>query len=336
MKRTIYLVLGMLMVAAVTTAQVQTTNQQSPMQIEQSLANRPGIDPDLMTQMQTNLEKCVALGMGTDQVNLLFDVQGNWDNERAREMLARQQQILTMSEQGLPTSPMLDKMSEGHMKNIPMPQMDRVLDQVQANIQTAHTHMMQALAGGVSGSQSPAGLQQANSDLARCLWDGLQESDLSTLGEHARMRAQNSNCDMSDYVAASQAATRFMGSGMDHDQAVNMAGDAIMQGYSPEQMGTMGSMMMASDDNSEHHQEMMAQMQTWVHDGMSWDEMTEHMIEGGWMGPADMMGPGGCNPMDNMGMSGPGHDGGMMGGGDHDHDGMGGGDGGGMGGGHNS
>ena len=45
------------------------------------------------------------------------------------------------------------------------------------------------------------------------------------------------------------------------------------------------------------------------------------MMEGGWMGPADMMGAGGHHGMDNMGMSGPGHDGGMHGDDDGEHDG---------------
>jgi hypothetical protein len=98
-------------------------------------------------------------------------------------------------------------------------------------------------------------------------------------------------------------------------------------GYSAADMRTMGFMMMSGSGGEGHHAEMVNHMQEWVHEGMSMDEMTHHMMEGGWMGPADMMGAGGHHGMDNMGTSGPGHDGGMHGG-DDGHGGMDGGDGG--------
>jgi hypothetical protein len=202
--------------------------------------------------------------------------------------------------------------------------MEHVLEQTGNNIRNTHHMMMGAIEGGVQPPPTSAGMHEANSHLAHCLWDGLTEGDMEQIRERSMNRAHDGGCTTDEFVAACQAATRFVHGGMSHDQGVHMAGEAMHNGYSAADMRTMGYMMMSGSGMEDHHAEMMGHMQGWIEEGMSMDAMTHHMMEGGWMGPADMMGAGGTGHMDNMGTGGPGHDGGM--GGDHGHGGMGGGD----------
>jgi hypothetical protein len=44
--------------------------------------------------------------------------------------------------------------------------------------------------------------------------------------------------------------------------------------------------MMSGSGGEGNHAEMVGHMQEWVREGMNMDEMTHHMMEGGWMGTA--------------------------------------------------
>ncbi len=295
-------------------------------QIRENINNDPGLDRPQRERMMSNLEGCVQHGMNMEQVQALFPIGGEHGTGHAEQMLAMQDRVLGLADMDLPVGPMMGKIMEGRMKHVPSDRMERVLEQTGDNIRFSRRMMVDAIEGGVQGPGTHEGMHAANSELAHCMWDGLREQDMERLREQAMHRARDGGCSMDEFVAASQAATRFSHGGMNHDQAVSMAGEAMHNGYSADDMRTMGYMMMSSTEMGDHHTEMMDHMEGWISEGMSMDEMTQHMMEGGWMGPADMMGAGGHNGMDNMGWGGPGHDDGMHGGGGHG--GMGGGDGG--------
>ncbi len=292
-------------------------------EIRENIRQHSGLDEAQREQMMANLDRCLDQGLSADQVQTLFPAADFADQDRAQYMLAHQNRILGVGEAGLPMEPMMEKMREGRMKRVRPQMMDRVLAQTDHNIRIADRVMRETIAGGVRPAGRNGEMSDAVVDLSRCLWDGLQEQDMEHLGENARLRARDGGCGLDEFVAANQAATRFAQSGVDREHAVNMAAEAMHNGYSAQDMRTMGDMMMTSAHMDGDHQTMMDSMDDWIHEGVSMDEMTEHMMDGGWMGPADMMGPGGHHPMNDMGMGGAGHDGGM--GGDHDHGGMGGG-----------
>ena len=296
-------------------------------QIREQIEAHPEMDGPQREHMRNNLDTCLDHGMNGEEIHALFPLAGSQGHGNAGQMLAMQDQVLGLVDLDLPREPMMRKIMEGRMKNVPADRLEQVLVQTGNNIRHSHHMLVSAIEGGVQAPHSGSGMHHANSELAHCLWDGLSEDGMDQIRERATNRAHDGTCTADQFVAACQAATRFANGGMDHDQAVHMAGEAMYNGYSAADMRTMGFMMMSGSGGEGHHAEMVSHMQEWVHEGMSMDEMTHHMMEGGWMGPADMMGAGGHHGMDNMGMSGPGHDGGMHGG-DDGHGGMDGGDGG--------
>jgi len=301
---------------------------------------REHVDSDLgMTgpqreQLMENFDNCIRHGMTADQIQALFPAEGGRGSEWADHMLAMQTHVLGLVDDNLPVDLMMEKILEGRTKHVSPGLVGRVLEQTRHNVRYSWGIMMGAMEGGVHGPRTDSGLHEANCEFARCLWDGLTEQGLDQLQDRARLRARDGSCSMDELVAAAQAATQFAHHGIDHDQAIHVAGEALHAGYSAAEMRTMGYMMMSGHGMEGHRSEMMDHMHEWIGEGMSMDEMTRCMMEGGWMGPADMMGAGGHHDMDSMGWSGPGHDGDMHGDG-HDHGGMGGGghDDGGMGGG---
>jgi len=286
-------------------------------QIREQISSDPGLDRHQRERMMTNFDRCFQHGMTMEQVQALFPSQGMHGTDNAEHMLAMQDRVLGLADMDLPVGPMMGKIMEGRMKHVPAERMDRVLMRTGENIRFARGMMTGAIEGGVGSPGTHGQMHDANSELAHCMWDGLTEQDMERLQERAMDRARSGGCSMDEFVAASQAATRFTHGGMDHGQAVSMAGDAMHHGYSADDMRTMGYMMMSGSEMGEHHTEMMGHMEGWISEGMSMDEMTQHMMEGGWMGPADMMGAGGHHGMDNMGWGGPGHDDGMHGDGGH-------------------
>ncbi len=309
--------------------ETQNSDRQWVRDIRQNIEQHSPADSPQSDQLMANLDRCLNQGMNSEQVQTMFSA-GDFDNpDQVRDMLAHQDRILVVGEAGLPMEPMMEKFREGHMKHARAEMMDRVLAQTDHNIRVSDRVVRETVAGGVHPSGHPGEINSAIVDVSRCLWDGLHEEDLEHIGQNARMQSRNGGCGLGEFVAANQAATRFTQSGMQRHQAVVMASEALHNGYSAQEMHTMGDMMMTGTHWDGDHQEMMDNMGDWIHQGMSMDEMTEHMMDGGWMGPADMMGPGGSHPMNDMGWGGAGHHGGMgddgMGGGMGD-DGMGGGD----------
>ncbi len=286
-------------------------------QIREHINRDPGLNEQMREQVMSNLEACFRHGLSIEEIQALFPVEGIQGTDHAEQMLAMQDQVLGLADSGLPVGPMTAKIMEGRMKHVPAERMGPVLEQTGNNIRLSRRVMMEAIAGGVRGPGAGSDMHEANSQLAHCLWDGLTEQDLEQLREAAMNRARDRGCSMDEFIASAQAANRFAHGGMSREQAVNMAGEAMHNGYSADDMRAMGYMLMSGSEMGEHHTEMMNNMQHWIGEGMSMDEMTRHRMEGGWMGPADMMGPGGHNGMDDMGWGGPGHDGGMHDDGDH-------------------
>ena len=282
-------------------------------EIGRDIADYPGTDGPIRERMMNNLGECFRHGMTDGQVRALFPEAGSSGTAHVEAMLAMQDRVLDLADRDLAIEPVMDKIMEGRTKHVPYDRLEPVVDRLGHSLQVSHRIMMEAIDDGVTRPATRDGMHDANRDLARCLWDGLGEHDLEHLAEQARVCARDRDCHTDDLVAASQAATRFTHSGMDRAEAVTMAGEAIRNGYSAASMRAMGDMMVGAAAMNEHHAEMTNHMREWIHEGMSMDDMTRHMMEGGWMGPADMMGPGGHNPMDNMGGGGPGHHGGMGG-----------------------
>lgn len=293
-------------------------------QISDQINQAPALNQQVRERMMNNLEASFQHGLSIEEIRALFPEEGIRGTDHAEQMLAMQDHVIGLADMDLPVGLMMEKLMEGRMKHVPAGRMEPVLEQTANNIQLSRRMMIGAMEGGVRAPGTDAEMQEGNSALAHCLWDGLTEQDLERLREQAMDRARDRGCSMDEFVASAETANRFAHGGMNHDRAVAMAGEALQNGYSADDLRTMGYMMMSGSEMGEHHAEMMNRMQSWIGEGMSMDEMTRHMMEGGWMGPADMMGPGGHNGMDDMGWSGPGHDGG----GSHedgDHGGMGGG-----------
>jgi hypothetical protein len=149
------------------------------------------------------------------------------------------------------------------------------------------------------------------------MWRGLREDDLDQLRVQARDRARERDCSTVELAAAAETATDLIDSGIGHDQATDVMGAALKQGYSAREMRELGHAVRVTAQRGGPPEEMVGWVQSRLRSGDPMQRMVREMMNHGWLGPRDMSGPGGNSPVDNV-VGGPGrHGGGDRDGGGH-------------------
>jgi hypothetical protein len=258
----------------------------------------------LRQRLRQNLRSCWRHGLSGQEMAALFPEAELGSVDRARGLLAVQDRVLDTAAQDLPVGLMIGKLQEGRMKRVPAQRIAGALDQTADHLARAHRMLEGAVSDGVTPPRSRAERQHATQEMARCLWDGLGEGDLERIREQARERARERQCTTEDFVGACQAAAGFARGGLEPREAAEMAGRALGRGYSGGELRTMGHLMAAGPGHGRPDPELAREMDRWIDARLDLDQMTRHMMQGGWMGPGDL--PGGHGGPGHGGMGGPG------------------------------
>jgi len=271
-------------------------------------------------RMRENLDQGLECGMNGADLETLFG-GGELTKLQTRTRLRIQERIIQSAAEDLPVEPVMDKLREGAMKGAGDQALERACERMENHVRTASRVMAGAAADGVEPPADPEQARKIVRETARNMWRGLGEGGLDQLCEQARKRARDQSCTQEDLAAACETATQLQERGVNSERAVNMAGEALRNGYSVQQMSQIRASVATQAMSGRDVDELAGEMERCINEGMGAGEMIQHMVQSGWMGPEGAMGPGGHNPIDDIG-GGPGD--GDMGGGDGD---MGGGDG---------
>jgi hypothetical protein len=301
------------------------TRQQDQLQQRDQLRQRlqDGIDTAGLTanerqQMTQNLEACLRLSLSDNDVATLFPQSGESQRFTSGTLLRFQNRVLAMEQEGLPSEPLVTKLQEARTKGISDTVLDQVTDRMEAHVRAAHRIMVRAVDDGVSPAEDPAQERRMTQVMARQMWRGLSEEQMDQLRERARERVRSGDCSLDQLATAAETAAQIREEGLAPERAVRLAGEALRQGYTVQQMHQLRWMVMASHRHGGPVDDVADDMEDWLQNRMQIREMAQHMIQAGWMGPGDMQGPGGHGPMDNIG-EGPGNQGGHGSDNDHGH-----------------
>jgi hypothetical protein len=282
-------------------------------QIRDGIAEAPGLSAEERGQMTQNLETCLQLGLGERELKTLFPAGEASDPLQARTRLRLQNRVLAAAGEGLPTEPVLAKIQEGLMKGAPEHALEQAALRMEAHVRTANRVMTQAVQDGVEPTGDPTRTRQLVRQMAQNMWSGLNEGDMEQLRQQARLRLRDGSCGVEELAAATETAVQLNAEGLQRARAVRLAGEALQQGYTAQEMRQLRFMVLANHQNGGPVDEIAGDLERCLGEGMGWQEMAQHMFQAGWMGPGEEHEPGGHNPIDDAG-GGPGdHQGGSGG-----------------------
>jgi hypothetical protein len=280
--------------------------------VRERIERTEGLNEQQRQQMRENLEQCRRLGFDGDDIDGLFQPGDGDGGEAWIHALRRQERVLAMAREGMPADLVVDKLQEGRRKGAREDAIERVLQRMEARIRIAHRQMSAAREQGVTTAGDAAIERDLVRGVALDLWRGLEEGDLVQLRERARERIQKHDCTTLELAAASETATQLREQGMVRTQAVELAGEALRQGYTAQEMRQLGWIAAAAKSNGAEADQIQARLRERLGEGEPLGDMIQHMHQWGWMGPGDEHGGHGQNsPVDDhIG----GHQGGQGGG----------------------
>ena len=103
-------------------------------QVREQIDAHPEMDEPQREHMRNNLDNCLGHGMNGEEIHALFPLEGNHGHGNAGQMLAMQDQVLGLVDLDLPREPMMEKIMEGRMKNVPADRLEHVMEQTGNNI----------------------------------------------------------------------------------------------------------------------------------------------------------------------------------------------------------
>ncbi len=145
------------------------------------------------------------------------------------------------------------------------------------------------------------------SNVALNVWGGLADHDLGKLRAEAAARVSAGGCTLEELVAATDCAAGLLAVGAPHDQAVEIAGEALGRSMTPAQMREMSDLVAAAQIRAPVADVLIA-VRGRLGEGIGSREIAEHLLRAGWLGPADVPGVGQAGP--NAGPGSPGYPGG--------------------------
>jgi len=301
---------------ATATAADQTRDQlrdQARDQLRDRIDAAQQLTAEQRTQMRENLEACLRLGLSEQEIGPLFPEGGEGREMSGDAMLRIQNRVRTAAQEGLPVGLMVAKVNEGRTKGVADPVLERVCERVENNLRAAHAVMERAREM-TQRREDPEQERRMEREMAQQMWRGMHEGDYDGLLERARKRLRDGSCNVEDVVSAGEIAARLQGQGVGRDRALEVSGEAIEKGYRSREMRYLQFMVTARHRNGADD-DFVGDLEYCLGMGMGLEQMYQHMMQHGWMGPGEMWSPGGYHPIDDTG-HGPGHDG-MMDGGHH-------------------
>ena len=288
----------------------------------------PGLTTEERGQMHANLDACFDLGVSEAGVGAVFPGEENRHRVSAQAMLRLQNRVMTASREGLDVESMLAKVQEGRTKGVPEPLLEQACERMENHVRTANRIMEKAKEEGFEAPQVQTQNRRMQKEIAQQMWRGMNEDGYERIRERAQLRLRDGDCSVDELTAAGEVATRMLEAGVNRERAMSLSGDALQQGYQTREMHQLQVMVASRHQRGEPMDEFMGGMEHCINAGMGPGEMYNYMMRHGWMGPGDMYGPGGYQPMNHKGYGG-GSDGGDGGDGGHGghggHDGSGGG-----------
>lgn len=297
--------------------QVQNTEQDPQgdvlrQRIRERIENEDGLQEQERERLRQHLGECKQLGIDDEITAALFD-----ETEPLKRQIRIQERVLAMAREGLPVEPVMKKLQEGRRKGANEEILEQVCNRMEAHVRTANRIMQRAHQDGVEPDTPEAELRQTR-EMAKYMWRGLKEEDMDQLRERARLRLRDGSCTTEDLAAAAETATQLHEMNVERQRAVRLAGEALQNGYTVQEMKQLRWMVMTARVHGGTGDDVLDTLEQGLRNQHQLTHMMREMQQHGWMGPADEHDGRGARSPDDTG-GGPG---GKQGG-DSGHDGKG-------------
>ena len=288
--------------------------------LRQRIRNRIESEEGLQTQEREQLRKhlgeCDKLGLDDAVLGAIFD-----ESEPLQKQIRTQERVLALAREGLPVEPVTQKLQEGRRKGVNEAALEKACVRMEENIRAAHRYMEKVCEVGVTPGDRDAE-RRRTAEMAKHMWNGLNEGDMNQLQECARLRLRDGSCTTDDVSAAGETTVKLCAMGIERERAARVAGEALQYGYTAKEMRQFSWMVMTARMHGGPQDEVLDTIERGIRNHDQLAEMVREMYQCGWMGPGDEHGgQGGHHPADDAGGH---HHGGDDPDGHHDPDGHGG------------
>lgn len=301
----------LVLVLAMSAGRVQATAEAPAMAARTDLIARldagveslDGLDATQRATMLRNLRGFIDAGLDPDRLVGLFPAEGE-PHLPAAEALRAQVVVETALADGLPPELILLKIQEGCRKRVAPTRIADAATRMGEALRAADSFLAGAAKAGLTGGERPeSGWVHS---VALNVWGGIAATDLSALQRKAL--ARDGGGTMEDLVAASDCAASLLTAGATSREAVEIAGEALGKGLSPAQMREMSALVLAAYLRAPAGDVLLA-VRDKLGQGASAREIADHLLQAGWLGPADVPGVGPAGP--SAGPGSPGYPGGV-------------------------
>ncbi|MFH1755328.1 MAG: hypothetical protein ABIA59_06450 [Candidatus Latescibacterota bacterium] len=268
------------------------------LRIRERIDREDGLQDQERVRLREHLGECKQLGLEDDVLAALFCEQ-----EPLQKQIKTQERVLAMAREGVPVEPFAQKLQEGRRKGANPQVMEQVCTRIEKNLRIAHHYMQRVHEDGVETGNLDAERRRTQ-QMAMNMWHGLEEGDLEQLRERARLRLRDGSCTTEDVAASAETATQLKEMGIERQRAVRLAGDALQNGYSAQEMRQLGWMIRTAHMHGGPPEDVVGTVEDGIRNQHQLTHMMQQMWQQGWMGPADQH--GGHGPMDGSMGSGPG------------------------------
>lgn len=301
-----YLVLVLAMSAGrvQATAEAPATAERTALiaRLEAGVESLDGLDTTQRAAMLRSLRGFLDAGLDPDRLVGLFPAGGE-PHLTAAEARRAQDAVAMAIADGLPADLILTKIQEGCRKRVASSRVVDAAVRMGEALRVADDFLTAARSAGLAGrdSQEPGWVRS----VALNVWGGISAGDLTTLQREALARDGGSSLE--NLVAASDCAASLLTAGATSGEAVELAAAALGKGLSPEQMREMSALVLAAYVRAPVGDVLLA-VRDKLGQGASAREIADHLLQAGWLGPADVPGVGQAGP--SAGPGSPGYPGG--------------------------
>ena len=255
------------------------------------------------TAMQANLRVLVRAGVTDSDLEVVFPGYGKSRPISAPTMLRLQYRLAAMAQEGLPVEPVMAKVQEALMKGVPDSGMVRAGERAEKHVRAAKGILTRTRAReyGVEPAADSLRERQMIRQMSQQMWRGTDSEDIEALRLRLRERVNARGGSAEDLVAASETATRLREEGVDAKRAMRVAGEALQLGYGAPELRKFQYMLVYRHRENRAVHGLVDDFEHCLGAGMDAAHMYQYMMQHGWMGPADVQGPGASQPIDDQG-----------------------------------
>ncbi|HPF69925.1 MAG TPA: hypothetical protein PLQ13_04565 [Candidatus Krumholzibacteria bacterium] len=294
--------------AAAQTPRIDPLAQQ--MRIEAAVRAAGDLTEAQRAQMMVNLEACRQLGLDPDAIAPCFP-GGPDEPVPPATALRLQSELIRAGRADLPLEPLLAKIREGRMKNVPDAALVAAAGRVNDDMAAADRLLRAAAADGLTPAPDPGAHRHEVRVVTRAMWRGLTPEDGARLQARARERLGSGPCATADLAAAAETAVRIREEGADPEAALELAGLALARGYTADDLAELGRAVVSGRMAGGDVDRLLGALSGGVEAGLEAGALGRALQQAGWMGPAETPGAGGRTG----GSQGTGPDGGHNAGG---------------------